>query len=175
VLTAISLPVITEHHYYGVDDAGVVEKLLEKLQLEMEQENRQAKLIAELERYYARRAGDTEGGLDQKLHAAGKETLFLDALEKKEVFIKLVERWSLYVTAQHIFVHLLARAEYHFTSFIEPKIGDLDETQVNELFHVHIVEPTVSECAASVFAFNHNTAMGMVYWLADQCFVRWTK
>jgi hypothetical protein len=165
----------TEYHYHPGAEAGVIEKLLEKLQQEMEQKKQQASLIAESERYYARRAGDTEGGLDEKLSAVGRGGDYLDALEKKEKFVKLVERWSLYVTAQLIFVFLLARAEYRFTLFIEPKIGDLDAAHVSQLFDTHIVEPTVSECAASVFAFNHSTAMGMIYWLADQCFVRWTK
>ncbi|WP_368039360.1 MULTISPECIES: ABC-three component system protein [unclassified Tardiphaga] len=37
------------------------------------------------------------------------------------------------------------------------------------------MEPTVSECGASVFEIDHNTALGMVYWLAEQCFVRWHR
>jgi hypothetical protein len=51
----------------------------------------------------------------------------------------------------------------------------LDAVRINQLTSELIVEPAVLECGASVFQLDHNTALGMVYWLAEQCFVRWHK
>jgi len=62
-----------------------------------------------------------------------------------------------------------------FNDLILPQIPALDVAQLNTLVNELIVEPTVNECGASVFEIDHNTALGMVYWLAEQCFVRWHK
>lgn len=60
-----------------------------------------------------------------------------------------------------------------YASEIWSFVGGLSKVEVNELVRDSIVVPTVQECGSSVFVINHSTAMGMVYWLADQCFVRW--
>ncbi len=111
--------------------------------------------------------------MQAKLKVAGREDEYLEAIEKKEQFAKLLERWSLYASAQEIFAYLLAKAEYEFTYVIRPQIATISKVQVNELVRDRIVAPTVEECGATVFTVNHSTAMGMVYWLAEQCFVRW--
>ena len=93
----------------------------------------------------------------------------------KEMFAKLLDQWSLYASAQQIFVFLLARAERQFNDIILPQVPVLDAVGINKLTNELIVEPAVIECGASVFELDHNTALGMVYWLAEQCFVRWHK
>jgi C-terminal domain 9 of the ABC-three component (ABC-3C) systems len=70
---------------------------------------------------------------------------------------------------------LLARAERQFNDVILPQVTKLDAVGINQLTNELIVEPAVMECGASVFQLDHNTALGMVYWLAEQCFVRWHK
>jgi hypothetical protein len=91
----------------------------------------------------------------------------------KEMFVKLLEKWSLYASAQEIFAYLLAKAEYNFNYLIHPKIDPANVVEINQLIHDKIVMPTIEQCGASVFTLNHGVAMGMLYWLAEQCFIRW--
>jgi hypothetical protein len=153
--------------------AGIVEQLLQKLSAEKNHDQKVRDTIARLQRYYVQRAHDGVTGLEAKLKAAGREQQYIDAIEMKEMFAKLLEQWSLYASAQQIFVYLLARAERQFNDIILPQIPTLDLVGVNKLMRHLIIEPTVRDCGASVFEIDDNTAMGMIYWLAEQCFVRW--
>lgn len=128
-----------------------------------------------LKRFYSQRAYDGVVGLKAKLEKSGRDGSYIDAIEMKEMFAKLLERWSLYPSAQQIFVYLLARAERQFVDIILPQAHELKIAQINTLMSDLIVEPTVQECGASVFEVDHNTAMGMIYWLAEQCFIRWHR
>jgi len=82
-------------------------------------------------------------------------------------------RTSFYASAQEIFAHLLAKAEYEFTYVIRPQLNGISKVEANELVRDQIVVPIIEECGTTVFSINHSTAMGMIYWLAEQCFVRW--
>ena len=164
---------VETHIHSGVAPVGVVEKLLEKLHAEMAKSANTRHIIESLARYYEERSHDGVKGLKNKLDAAGRSAEYADAIEKKEMFAKLLEKWSLYSSAQEIFVHLLARAEHEFNLIIYPQLSNLEPFEVNQLVTDKIVVPTVAECGSTVFNVNHGTAMGMIYWLAEQCFVRW--
>jgi hypothetical protein len=155
--------------------AGIVEKLLLKLNAELENDQKAQAVIERLQRFYINRSHDGIVGLKNKLTKSGREETYIDAIEMKEMFVKLMEQWSLYASAQQIFVFLLARAERQFNDIIVPQISTLDTVGVNTLTNALIVEPTVAECGDSVFQIDHNVATGMIYWLAEQCFVRWHK
>jgi hypothetical protein len=155
--------------------AGIVEQLLQKLSIEKDQDQHSHERIDRLQRFYIQRAHDGVNGLEAKLTHGGRQDSYMDAIEMKEMFAKLLEQWSLYSSAQKIFVYLLARAERQFNDIILPQISDLSSVEVNQLVNHLIVEPTVQDCGASVFEIDHNVAMGMIYWLAEQCFVRWHK
>ena len=157
----------------GREQLGVVGQLLAKLQSEVEKNIHVRHTVETLARFHVRRVADGVVGLEAKLKAADRESELLDALEKKELFAKMLERWALYASAQEIFAVLLARIEYEFNYFIAPQLPCLSRLEVNQLVNDKIVVPTISECGASVFVMDHATAMGMVYWLAEQCYVRW--
>jgi len=154
---------------------GVVQKLLEKLYVEIQQDKTVQEKIAMLQMFYTRRASGGIIGLEAKLRAAGRDNEIDTALEKKELFVKLLERWSLYPSAQEIFVQLLAKAEHEFSMSVKPNLGNTDDATINEVITVKIVEPIIAECGAGLLMFNHMMVMGMVYWLAEQCFIRWHK
>jgi len=166
----------TEHHHYPAPaQTTVVEKLLTKLQQEMEQNAQVRAMIDELLYYYKRKSHDGVDGLQAKLEKGQRTHEIEFALEKKELFAKTLEKWSMYASAQEIFVHLLARADVEYTTHVLPQIGVLSEVEINAAISARIVDPIVADCGASVFKLNHATAMGMFYWLAEQCFVRWHK
>jgi hypothetical protein len=149
--------------------------LLEKLQNEILTNTEVKYKIEQLGRYFEKRSHDGIDGLEAKLVAGHRQSELLFALEKKEEFVKLIERWSLYLSAQEVFVFILAKIEYEFTLFVVPQLGKLDENGVNQLVHERIVEPTLDQCASGAISLNHGLVMGMIYWLAEQCFVRWHK
>jgi hypothetical protein len=154
-------------------DSSVVEQLLERLQSEIEKNAEAKEIIQSLRRYYDKKSVDGIEGLEAKLKAGNRDHEIFLAFEKKELFLKALEKLSLYVSAQEIFVHLLAKVEHEFSMHVFPRIGEKAEHQVNEIITERIVEPIVKECGATVLKMDHSLAMGMLYWLAEQCFVRW--
>ena len=154
---------------------SIVERLLAKLQTEVSDSQPIQHTIEALKYYHEKRSPDGIAGLEQKLRVAGRQDELFLAFDKKEQFAKLLEKWSLYLSAQELFAYLLARAEHEFNMFIYPKIDTLDKTEINELVNERVILPTISDCGSKVFTLNHSVVMGMVYWLAEQCFVRWHK
>ena len=163
----------TINNFAPFSPVGRVEALLAQLTSEIETNVQAQATIEKLKRFHRNRPYDEIEGLEAKLQAGNRAYEWYDALEMKEMFAKLLERFSLYASAQEILAHLLARAEYNFVRFIYPQIGSLTILEVNGLVDERIIEPTIRECGASVFNIDHSIAMGMIYWLADQCYVRW--
>lgn len=163
------------HHHAPSTKASVVEELLAKLHQEIEQNSQVSAMIDDLRYYYQHKSHDGIVGLVAKLEKGQRPHEIDYALEQKERFAKTLEKWSMYASAQEIFVHLLARAEVEYRNYILPQLDALSEVEVNDAVTTRIVEPIVADCGASVFKLNHGTAMGMLYWLAEQCFVRWHK
>jgi len=152
---------------------SMVEKLLLRLQEQYDGDEETQNTIDELARYHTRRASDGIAGLKAKLEAADKSDCYDDAIEKKEMFAKLLQKWSLYSSAQLIFVHILAKAENEFTQTIYPQIPAKSEAEINALVLERIVNPIVEECSSELMGVSYNLVQGMVYWLAEQCFIRW--
>lgn len=152
---------------------GVVEKLLLKLRQQYDCNEQTQITMDELARYHTRRSADGVDGLEAKLKASGRFDYYDEAIEKKEMFAKLLERWSLYSSAQQIFVHILARAENEFTQVIYRQIPQRTLEEINALVIDRIVNPIVDECGGELMSVNHNLVQGMVYWLAEQCFIKW--
>lgn len=150
-----------------------IERLLLKLKEQYECSEQTQIIIDELARYHTRRAPDGIDGLEAKLKASGRLHYYDDAIEKKEMFSKLLERWSLYSSAQQIFVHILAKAENEFTQVIYGQIPQKTPEEINALVIDRIVNPIVEECGGELMSVNHNLVQGMIYWLAEQCFIKW--
>ena len=164
------------HNHHGpTAKATVVEQLLTKLQTEIDDNAQVRAMIDSLRYYYEHKSHDGIVGLEAKLEKGNRAHEIYHALEKKELFVKTLEKWSMYSSAQEIFVHLLARAEFEYMTHVFPQIETLSEVEINNAITTRIVEPIVVDCGASVFKLTHGTAMGMLYWLAEQCFVRWHK
>ncbi|WP_425989265.1 ABC-three component system protein [Ensifer sp. R-19] len=151
----------------------MVEKLLHRLREQYDSSDETKITIDELARYHVRRSQDGIQGLENKLIAANMSHYYDDAIEKKEMFAKLLERWSLYSSAQAIFVHILAKTEAEFSHVIYPQIPKLSECEMNAMIMDRIVNPVVEECNSELMTISHNIVLGMVYWLAEQCFIRW--
>ena len=167
---------IAGRDYYNFEPKkSLVEKLLIKLREQYDCSDKTQITIDELARYHTRRASDGINGLEAKLKASGRSDYYEEAIEKKEMFAKLLERWSLYSSAQEIFVHILAKAENEFTHVVYGQIPAKTPEEINALVMDRIVNPIVEECGGDLMSVNHNLVQGMVYWLAEQCFIKWHK
>lgn len=163
---------MTVHNHLHGRPKGI-EALLISLRKQIEENHEVSDLIDELSRYYVRQSHDGIDGLEDKLNAAGLAHKFDDAIEKKERFAKLLEKMSLYSSAQKIFAFFLAKTENTFSHVIHPKIADSTESEVNQMIIDLIAEPICQECDGEDLLITYDTVFGMVYWLAEQCFVRW--
>lgn len=159
--------------YITAASKGMMERLLDRLRQQVDDNVITREVVDELARYHRKKSVDGIDGLENKLRAANKSHCYIDAIEKKEMFVKLLERWSLYESAQQIFVHILAKAELEFNDVIYLQIPDKNESEINTLVIDRIVSPIVEECSNEFMSMNHNIVQGMIYWLAEQCFVRW--
>jgi hypothetical protein len=165
--------VVGRDKYVHESPKGMIEKLLLRLREQYECNQQVQITMDELARYHLRRASDGVTGLEAKLKAAGRSDSYDDAIEKKEMFAKLLQKWSLYSSAQQIFVHILAKAETEFNSVIYLQIPSKTEAEINALVLDRIVKPIVEECSSELMGVNYNLVHGMIYWLAEQCFIRW--
>jgi hypothetical protein len=106
-------------HNYAATSLSKVEKLLQSLKAQIENNDHAKETIAELARYHRRKSIDGIDGLEAKLDAAGQSAFYEDAIEKKEMFVKLLEQYALYLSAQQIFAHFLAKAEWTYPEKVE--------------------------------------------------------
>lgn len=165
----------TEIHKHSAPSArsSKLEQLKLRLQNEVADGRCSSAVIEQLQLFQKRVPADGVEGLVAKLEVSGRSSQIITALEMKEQFAKPLERWSLYASAQEIFVHLLAMAEYKYSHQISPLVPMLDQVSVDELIEEKIIVPAIEEVGIEVFSLDHRTAMGMIYWLAEQCRVRW--
>ncbi|MDB2438748.1 hypothetical protein N9W89_08545 [Hellea sp.] len=150
-----------------------IQALLEKLKAESAAEVFTKETISELARYHQRQSTDGIEGLESKLKKAGLGHAYLDAIEQKEAFAKLLSRYTMFASAQEIFVHYLTRVRMAFNKTIYPDLPSLTEAQANMRIHTEIVKSIVDECYTDVFHLDDEAVFGMLYWLAEQCFVKW--
>jgi hypothetical protein len=161
---------------YGLSKSpSLIQTLMEKLQSEIDGDVKSQQTVDTLLFYQKKKSHDGIYGLEAKLQKADRQSEIIDALEYKELFSKLLYRFSLYDSAQEIFAFLLARVDRRFRIHVEPMLDQLDDVQIDALIYEQIIEPIVSEVGDGVFTINDAVVAGMVYWMAEQCFVRWHK
>ncbi|MDY7782092.1 ABC-three component system protein, partial [Burkholderia pseudomallei] len=108
-----------------------------------------------------------------KLDRAGRSGQKRQALRKKEAFSKLLAEWQAYPSAQQIIAYFLTKVETLFEAEILPFLGNTDPAQIDHIFAEKLIEPVLAEMACGPFMLNYHHVSGMIYWLAEQCYVRW--
>ncbi|RCK45505.1 hypothetical protein TH30_13090 [Thalassospira profundimaris] len=153
-----------------------IESWMEKLAQEISSNEKTQEMVDSLQYFKKKYSVDGIDGLENKLEHAGRgKEQIAKALMRKEEFSKLLDKYGLYGSAQEIFAFLLSRVEHLFEVEVTPLIGHVDDTEIEKLIQHKVVSPVLDEMSQGVFAVNNNHASGMVYWLAEQCFIRWHK
>lgn len=168
---AVGRDKISNHHYS--ERKTQIDGWLEKLADELRDDVKVKNFVDNLQYYFQQMPYDDVIGLEAKLVKAGRENQRISALRKKEAFSKLLAEWQAYPAAQEIIAYFLARVEAAFENSIIPVLGTADASQIDDIVKRELIEPVLSEMGCGPFVLNHNNVAGMIYWLAEQCYVRW--
>lgn len=129
--------------------------------------------IETLQFFFEKVSHDGIDGLEAKLSAASRQDEQSRALRMKEMFVMIMTKYSYFHSAQMILAHLLAFAEDEFKCHIAHSLGSLSRIEIDQIIGVRIIDPIVSQAGATPLQITKVVANGLVYWLAEQCYIRW--
>lgn len=152
-----------------------IDGIVAKLKREQEDGTTTDGKIEALQYYLTPVTPDGILGLEAKLKHANRSDQLHTALREKELFVKFLERWSHFSSAQELFAYLLAAVEQRFNSFPYAKIEELSRSDFDAMVHEKVIEPVMAELCDEPLGINATVVCGMIYWLAEQCFVRWHR
>jgi len=148
---------------------GWLERLAEELRGNVEMQD----FVDSLQYYFQPNPYDEFVGLEAKLSRAGRITQVRSALRKKEAFSKLLEEWRSYPAAQEIIAYFLTKIEAAFEIAIIPMLAKSSINEIDAEILAKLITPVLNEMGCGPFMLNYNHVTGMVYWLAEQCYIRW--
>jgi hypothetical protein len=152
-----------------------IDGIVAKLRQEQADGTTTDNMIEALQYYLTPVAPDGIKGLEAKLNHSGRADQLSTALREKELFAKFLEKWSHFSSAQELFAHLLAAVEQRFNSFPYAKLDELARADFDAMVHEKVIEPVMAELGDEPLGINATVVCGMIYWLAEQCFVRWHR
>lgn len=129
--------------------------------------------VDSLQYYFQLNPYDEFVGLEAKLERAGRSSQTRAAMRKKEAFSKLLEEWRSYPAAQEIIAYFLTKIDTAFETEIIPLLSTASSNEIDAEIIAKLINPVLSEMGCGPFMLNYNHVMGMVYWLAEQCYIRW--
>lgn len=160
-------------HNHFQERRSQIDGWLEKLAQEMRGSPQVRDLVDNLQYYFQPFPYDDVVGLEAKLDRAGRSSQKTAALRKKEAFSKLLADWQAFPAAQEIIAYFLAKIEGAFEAKIAPNLDSAAPADIDTLIHDCLVIPVLDEMGCGPFVLNNTNVYGMVYWLAEQCYVRW--
>lgn len=131
--------------------------------------------IDDLQMFQNRRGSSQLDGVEAKLQAAERDDQMESAQVTKELFAKLLAKMQHYPSAQKLFALFLARINDVFEHHIVPHASSFDRQEIDKIIEERIVQPTLKDMGLGFghFTINHAHIRGMIYWLADRCYIRW--
>lgn len=150
-----------------------VRELVKKLDTEIAHDRLKNDLIDSLQFFEEPFAPDGVLGLEQKLAKSGQAAKIPLAVRHKELFAKFLSKYALYGAAQELLALCLHRIHQEFESKVHPKCGDMSRDEMDEVILSEVIHCVVKEYGLGTFALNHGLVLGMTYWLAERCYVRW--
>ena len=167
----------TNNHIVYERKSTQLSRLLGKLSQQIVDNDRTSEFVDNLKFYIDARDIYDVVGLKNKLEKVGRSSEFNSAIEKKEEFVKLLLKFENFSSAQEIFAYVLSIIHDVFESKIIPQCDLLQYIEIEEIVNRDIVGVIIGEIdeGSDHFTINRTHIRGMVYWLADKCFVRWHK
>lgn len=150
-----------------------VSVLVKQLDREIHADEIREQWIDSLQFFEEQYVPDGVRGLEAKLARCGRADKVGLALRHKELFVKFLNRYALYGAAQELLALCLHRIHAEFETHVHPACGSSDVTEIDRIVSEKVVQAVVAEYGLGTFALNHGLVLGMTYWLADRCYVRW--
>jgi hypothetical protein len=148
--------------------------MAENYRHEIEQDNNHQEFIDELQDYMKRVPGIEQRNLEEKLLAAKRDDLVVNAKHLKEQFTKKIYKHTFSPTAQNIFVHILAKINSCFRLRIKPLIHENSSPRtVDEAIYKEIVECIYMDVGNSELSINMDDIHGMLFYLTGNCYIEW--
>lgn len=154
---------------------NVISSLISKLEKEIADDVQRSGWIDGLVCFEEPLKVDHVDGLEAKLEAAGMSDRRITAFRQKEMFAKFLEKRALYDAAQQLLALCLHRIWADFDAYVHPSCGSVRCADLNKIIHEKVITPVVGEYGCTAFPLNHSLVLGMTYWLADRCYVRWHR
>ena len=155
--------------------ASQISLLLKKLDQEIIDNVNTNTFIDDLQMFENNREGETVVGLKAKLEKVdrGDEVFFAEM--KKEHFSKLLLKFTHFPSAQKLFAYFLSRIHEVFETHIAPHASSLSRQDMEKIVEDMIVAPTLADMGTGFdhFTLTHSHIRGMIFWLADRCYIRW--
>jgi hypothetical protein len=160
-------------HVNLVDEKSPIAAWMALLAQEISTNEHVSDFIDTLQMYHEKHSHDGIDGLEAKLAHSGRDSEISLALRKKELFTRLLAKYSMFDSAQQIFAYLLSKMEQDFRSYVVPNLVAGSSGDIDHLFGQYLIGPCANEIKSGVFCLNAAIAAGMAYWLAEQCYIRW--
>lgn len=164
-------------NYNQIDGArpSQVNRLLKLLSDQISKDESMVGFVDDLQFFIDHRDGETVVGLKQKLEHCGRGAIFSDAKKKKELFAKLLMRFERFSSAQQLFAYIMAMIHETFDTKIIPSTSILSPHDIDAMIDAEIVDKILADVGegSDHMTLNRTHIKGMIYWLADKCYVRW--
>ena len=146
---------------------------MERLAEEIRRDVRVQDFVATLQFYQEHHSHDGIDGLEDKLKHAGRTAHLRKAVRKQELFARLLDEFSMFDSAQQIFAYVLSKMDADFDAYVVPNLGKLTDGEIDVIINERLIMPATHEASVGAFCLNAAITGGMVYWLAEKCYVRW--
>lgn len=153
--------------------------LLQRLSSEINQEQKQNMelFLGDLYLYVQKRDQEDDDDLETKLRSANRTAEFTNAERSLEAFNMLLEEYQYFPSGQKLFGYFLGRIHDVFCFQILNRIASLNDADIDTIIQREIIDKTISDMGEGFehFVLTHKHVRGMIYYLADRCYVRWDK
>ncbi|WP_162653304.1 ABC-three component system protein [Lentilitoribacter sp. Alg239-R112] len=153
--------------------------LLQRLSSEINQEQKKSleRFLGDLYLYVQKRDQADDDDLETKLVSANRTMEIKNAEQSLESFVMLLEQYQYFPSGQKLFGFFLGRIHDVFCHQILNRINSLNDSDIDRIIQTEIIDQTITDMGEGFehFTLTHKHVRGMVYYLADRCFVRWDK
>jgi hypothetical protein len=164
-----------ENHFHVATPPTSLSRLYQILRDEDQAGRYTARIAEQLLHFCATKSADVRG-LEEKLAAAGRSDLALEAAELKERAAKLIMRWQTSGVTQDIITHVLAKIYGDFILSIRPAIqAEKSREHVDELIMQKVISPTSEMLGDNDLALSTIDIIGLLFFLGGNCHIRWDK